>query len=151
MGERLENALAKLPKVRLVRNKKRLGLIKTRLIGAQLARSPTITFVDSHVEFNDGWLEPLLQRVSKNQNVYAVPVIAVIDNKTFEFKHDPMSEPQIGVFDWTMSFRWKHPDARQGVYSDSIASPAMAGGIYTVSRETFFRLGGYDDQMKVWI
>ena len=67
MGERLENALAKLPKVRLVRNKKRLGLIKTRLIGAQLARSPTITFVDSHVEFNDGWPEIGKESIDSNQ------------------------------------------------------------------------------------
>ena len=149
MGQRLERTLSKLPKVRLVRNHSRLGLIKTRLIGAELAKSATITFVDSHVEFNDGWLEPLLSRISIDQNIFAVPVIAVIDNKTFEFKHNPLSEPQIGSFDWTLQFRWESAPPRNGSYTKSINTPAMAGGIYTVKRETFFHFGAYDSQMKV--
>ena len=149
MGSRLERTLSKLPKVRLIRNRSRLGLIKTRLVGAKVASSPTITFVDSHVEFNNGWLEPMLSRIATSPNVYAVPVIAVIDNKSFEFKHNPLSEPQIGTFDWTMTFKWKEAPARNGSYTESIATPAMAGGIYTVRRDKFFHFGAYDEQMKV--
>lgn len=30
------------------------------------------------------------------------------------------------------------------------ASPAMAGGLFSIDREYFYDLGAYDDKMKIW-
>ncbi|KAK7926202.1 hypothetical protein WMY93_008512 [Mugilogobius chulae] len=52
----LEEYMVRFPKVRILRTKKREGLIRTRLFGAAAAKGEVITFLDSHCEANVNWL-----------------------------------------------------------------------------------------------
>ncbi|KAK4291479.1 hypothetical protein Pmani_035698, partial [Petrolisthes manimaculis] len=53
-------------KVRLIRNKERAGLIRTRTTGAEEARGEVILFLDAHCEVNKNWLPPLLAPIYRD-------------------------------------------------------------------------------------
>ena len=56
------------------------------MAGIEAAEAGVLTFLDSHIEATDGWLEPLLDRVARNYRTVACPVIEAIDEKTMQYK-----------------------------------------------------------------
>ena len=62
--------------------------------------------------------------------------------------------PQIGGFDWRLTFQWHSiPQVeldRRKEKTDPVRTPTMAGGLFAVSREYFRSIGSYDTGMDVW-
>ncbi|MGH0137830.1 UNVERIFIED_CONTAM: hypothetical protein FKN15_038394 [Acipenser sinensis] len=149
----LEEYISSLRKVRLVRARKREGLVRARLLGASIASGDVLTFLDCHCESHEGWLEPLLERIKEEETAVVCPVIDVIDWNTFQYLGNP-GEPQIGGFDWRLVFTWHVvPEREQKLRRspiDVIRSPTMAGGLFAVSKKYFEYLGTYDTGMEVW-
>ncbi|XP_004389017.1 polypeptide N-acetylgalactosaminyltransferase-like 6 [Trichechus manatus latirostris] len=83
LKDKLEEYMARFSKVRIVRTKKREGLIRTRLLGASMARGEVLTFLDSHCEVNVNWLPPLLNQIALNHKTIVCPMIDVIDHNHF--------------------------------------------------------------------
>ncbi|EEC06085.1 N-acetylgalactosaminyl transferase, putative [Ixodes scapularis] len=106
LKSQLEDYVAHLPKVKIVRAQKREGLIRARLLGAAAATAPVLTYLDSHCECTEGWLEPLLDRIARNSTTVVCPVIDVISDSTFEYHYRDSGGVNVGGFDWNLQFSW---------------------------------------------
>ncbi|XP_057380464.1 putative polypeptide N-acetylgalactosaminyltransferase 9 isoform X2 [Daphnia carinata] len=148
----LENYMAQYPKVKIVRLPKREGLIRARLLGLEHATAPVVTYLDSHCECTEGWLEPLLDRIARNTSFVVTPIIDVIDDSTFQYHYGP--GVAVGGFDWNLQFNWhaipEHEKKRRQHTADPAYSPTMAGGLFSIDREFFKKLGTYDDGFDIW-
>lgn len=111
------------PKVRIIRANKREGLIRARLLGAAAAKAPVLTYLDSHCECTEGWLEPLLDRIARDPTTVVCPVIDVIDDTTLEYHWRDSSGVNVGGFDWNLqvneiftSFSCEHWETVENTY-----------------------------------
>lgn len=145
--------LAKIQKVKVLRNDRRQGLIRSRVRGADAATAPILTFLDSHCECNVHWLEPLLERVAEDRSRIASPIIDVISMDNFAYVGASASLK--GGFDWNLVFKWDFMTAsemsirKQNVIAP-IRTPMIAGGLFVIDKSWFEEVGKYDMMMDVW-
>jgi len=148
----LEDYMAQYPKVKIFRAPERVGLIRARLLGAAKATAPVLTFLDSHIECTPGWLEPLVDRIARNATHVICPVIDVIDTETLEYQGNGYFA--VGGFDWNLQFNWhgvpEHENKRRGHSWAPAWSPTMAGGLFSIDKNFFERLGTYDNGFDIW-
>lgn len=154
LGQKLEDYVATLPvTVKVYRTGKRSGLIRARLIGAEKATGETLTFLDAHCECTKGWLEPLMARIVEDRTRVVCPIIDVISDDNFEYI--AASDMTWGGFNWKLNFRWyrvpqRELDRRNSDRTLPVRTPTMAGGLFSMDREYFNKLGKYDEGMDIW-
>ena len=122
LREKLQSYVSLFKKVRLIRAKKRQGLIRARLIGAEHARGEVLVFLDSHCESNYGWLEPLLARIAFDRSIVVTPDIEVVDLRTFTYSGEKGSNNR-GVFNWELTFKWRPLPQYEVKRRHSLADP----------------------------
>lgn len=138
--------------IKIIRNDKREGLIRARVIGSRLAKGDVLVFLDSHIEVNNDWLQPLLYQIAKENSTLAVPVIDIINPDTFVYSPSPLVR---GGFNWGLHFKWENIPTlgtlvNQSSFAGPFLSPTMAGGLFAVNREYFKYIGEYDMGMDIW-
>ncbi|XP_042294418.1 polypeptide N-acetylgalactosaminyltransferase 14 isoform X2 [Sceloporus undulatus] len=144
--------LIKLPKVKCLRNRKREGLIRSRIRGADMAQAGVLTFLDSHCEVNKDWLLPLLQRIKEDPTHVVSPVIDIVNLDTFAYV--AASSDLRGGFDWSLHFKWEQLSPKQKAKrtdpTEPIKTPIIAGGLFVIDKAWFNHLGKYDAAMDIW-
>jgi polypeptide N-acetylgalactosaminyltransferase len=149
--EPLENYLAEnfQGKVKLFHNRERLGLIVTRLQGAEKATGDVIVFLDSHMEVMTNWLPPLLDPIKENMRTATVPVIDKIQAKNL--RYEVTDGKCQGGFNWDLRYQYFIPTKKEEPPDDeNFVLAAMTGGAYAIDRKYFFELGGYDRGMFLY-
>lgn len=142
LKQQLDDYVAKnLAKVKIIRLAKRSGLIRGRLAGARLAKAKILVFLDSHSEANVNWLPPLLEPIVKDYKTCVCPFIDVIKFETFEYR--AQDEGARGAFDWELYYK-RLPLLPEDLLhpSEPFKSPVMAGGLFAISAQFFWELGG---------
>ncbi|XP_013148333.1 PREDICTED: polypeptide N-acetylgalactosaminyltransferase 3-like [Papilio polytes] len=152
LGKELEDAVEKLKNVQILRSTQRKGLVGARLMGARSAIGDVLVFLDAHCEVTPGWLEPLLERAGSD-DVFICPHIDLLSEDTFAYTKS--IDAHWGAFSWRLHFRWLMPSTevmknKAEHPSKPYPSPAMAGGLFAVTKSLFWRLGGYDEGMMIW-
>ena len=79
-------------------------LIKVHASNYFICSPQVLVFLDSHIEVNQGWLPPLIERVTMSQTSVVLPIIDIIDSDTFTYKSSPLVR---GGFTWSMRFSWE--------------------------------------------
>ncbi|XP_028290019.1 polypeptide N-acetylgalactosaminyltransferase 11 isoform X2 [Gouania willdenowi] len=135
-------------KVKVLRNQRREGLIRGRMVGADHATGEVLVFLDSHCEVNEAWLQPLLQPIVEQRRSVVCPIIDIISADTLLYSPSPLVR---GGFNWGLHFKWDPlpPPTRTGP-TEPFRSPTMAGGLFAMDRKYFEELGRYDPGMDVW-
>ncbi|XP_059871362.2 inactive polypeptide N-acetylgalactosaminyltransferase-like protein 5 [Delphinus delphis] len=131
-------------KIKLIRNKKREGLIRARLIGASRASGDVLMLLDSHCKVTKVWLEPVLNAIAKDPQMGVCPLIDASDYVTLEYQSSPVVR---GAFNWYLQFKRDRDfsyemDGPEGP-TRPIWSPAMTGGSCAINRHYFNAVGKY--------
>ncbi|XP_033719419.1 polypeptide N-acetylgalactosaminyltransferase 11 isoform X1 [Tursiops truncatus] len=138
-------------KIKVIRNTKREGLIRGRMIGAAHATGEVLVFLDSHCEVNVMWLQPLLAAIREDRQMVVCPVIDIISADTLAYSSSPVVR---GGFNWGLHFKWDLVPLSELGGTDGatapIKSPTMAGGLFAMNRNYFSELGQYDSGMDIW-
>ena len=122
-------------------------MLRSRIFGARRAEGDVLVFLDSHIEANVNWLQPLLARIKESRTNVVTPIIDVINADNFNYSPSPLVR---GGFNWGMNFKWEGLTSRVERFDAPIPSPAMAGGLFAMERNYFTELGEYDPGLDIW-
>uniref|UniRef100_A0A1B0G4S7 Glycosyltransferase 2-like domain-containing protein n=1 Tax=Glossina morsitans morsitans TaxID=37546 RepID=A0A1B0G4S7_GLOMM len=133
--------------VRCTCSDKHEGLVWFHVGAADAAIANVLTFLDSHVEWNEQWLGPLLERVRKDPTRVGCPVIDIIGMDNFQFIG--ASADLRGGVGWNLIFKWEYltPAERAASQHDptiAIRTTMIAGGLFVMDIVYFNKLGKYD-------
>ena len=123
------------------------SLLRSRIFGARRAEGDVLVFLDSHIEANANWLQPLLARIKESRTNVVTPIIDVINADNFNYSPSPLVR---GGFNWGMNFKWEGLTSRVERFDAPIPSPAMAGGLFAMERNYFTELGEDDPGLDIW-
>lgn len=154
LGAPLDKYVEQFEFMRVHRAKERLGTMRSRVVGTNMAKGEVVVFLDSHTEVNVGWLEPILYQISKDPKSIVQPSIDVVKPETFIFEHYFRNNIR-GHFQWSMAFEFVPIAPKQKIHIDAhpteaFDTPAIVGCAFAANRKYFLDIGGLDTGMRTW-
>ncbi|ODN01162.1 Polypeptide N-acetylgalactosaminyltransferase 5 [Orchesella cincta] len=148
MQQALPKYLSTFSKVKLFRMEQRQGVVKARLFGVEKAKGDIIIFLDSHIEVNKVWLEPLIERIEANGHHVCVPVLDQISPETFQYTPSPKT-PFSEIFMWDLNmFRNTPQNVNQENADKPMQTPVSKSGQFAISKAFFEKLGKFDPGLE---
>jgi len=144
---RIEELEAMSAKLKVLVLPKRHGLIKAKMKGMELVKSPVVVFLEPHCIVNRRWLEPLLLRIEAVPRGLVMPVLDAIPQDNFRL----YQRAAVGHFrlEWNFNLIYTAPAGLEDS-GKAYPSPATSGGIFAMRSEWFRHLELFDIGMRQW-
>mmetsp|Transcript_26157 Transcript_26157/g.78589 ORF Transcript_26157/g.78589 Transcript_26157/m.78589 type:complete len:568 (-) Transcript_26157:419-2122(-) len=135
------------------------GIFAARSKAAAEAVGEVLVFLPGGAELNDGWLEPLLDRIRRSPQSVVAPVLDAIVPDTLEWRTGLAMR---GAFDWALNTKADPFTAeseppiiaatrpRAVRKTDPFAVPILNHDVFAVGAEWFASSGGHDPGMESW-
>ncbi|MBO8156431.1 MAG: glycosyltransferase [Bacillaceae bacterium] len=122
-------------RVKLVRTNG-IGASRARNLGARLAKGELLVFCDAHLNFEDWWIDRLLEPVISGKTDAIASGIASQTN--------PSSVGYGQTLDHNLEVKWnpRPPSITE--------TPILPGGCFMIPKSIFDDVGGFDRGFKVW-
>ncbi|OWF40367.1 polypeptide N-acetylgalactosaminyltransferase 1-like [Mizuhopecten yessoensis] len=154
LKDELDMYLSLVPKARVIRNRQRAGLVRSRMNGARNATGDVLVFFDAHMECNTRWLEPLLHVLKVEPTAILQPVVDIIAAKSMEYYAYDDGRRYRGGFGWDMRYSWfvipEYLELAIASKTTPFITPVLVGNAIAVRRDHFFRIGGFDEGLDIW-
>ncbi|XP_021374554.1 polypeptide N-acetylgalactosaminyltransferase 1-like isoform X1 [Mizuhopecten yessoensis] len=155
LKDELDMYLSLVPKARVIRNRHRAGLVRSRMNGARNATGDVLVFFDAHMECNTRWLEPLLHALQDEPTAILQPDVDIIKADTMDYYSYPDGDRRSrGGFGWDLRYAWFEVPGfvEQALKSktEPFVTPVLVGNAIAVRRDHFFRIGGFDEGLDIW-
>ncbi|XP_052799402.1 polypeptide N-acetylgalactosaminyltransferase 13-like [Mya arenaria] len=139
-------------KVILIRNEKSRGLMMARQQGIERARSGHFVVLDSHIEFNIGWLEPILHRLVEEPKALLTSHVGVIDMETFEYLLGEWNTQFMCFEQISAKDQWTYYSEEFILKRNGSVAPIeycmVPGMMMAMKKDFFLQLGGFDPGME---
>lgn len=117
--------------------KENLGYAAANNLGAQMAQSPVLAFLNNDLVFRPGWLSPMLAVLQ------AQPAAFAVGNLQFKASDHTLDHAGIVFTEWGHPFHFRR-DLAQVRSRRECEFPAVTFACALVHRERFLALGGFD-------
>lgn len=113
-----------------------IGAARARNLGAEQSKGEYLIFCDSHLFFEDYWIDRLLEPIITGLADAVTPGIA------------PANNPNVVGFGQTLTSELGASWNRR--QHNSFPTAILPGGCFIISRKAFFDVGGFDQEFHVW-
>lgn len=143
-----DDCLARFPEVRLIRQSERSGPSPAKDRAARLAAGDAFVFLDAHCKAEAGAFAELVENVRRRPSTVFVPEVPALDVENWNNK---LHQSGCGAKLDLVSLRtpWAKPGelpAEDGF----VLSPGLVGCCAAMSRSLYFKLLGFDQDMRFW-
>ncbi|BFZ21367.1 hypothetical protein BsWGS_24406 [Bradybaena similaris] len=146
---RLEHYLSSLKKVSILRLTTPLGMAQAMMQGARKATGDVVVFLQPRCECTEGWLPPLLLAIVTDFSTVAVPLVDTIDSNTFQYDPVALQDVMVGSFTWELVASKRALARALENATLNAFTPVITDGIFALTRDNLFKLGGFDDGLTV--
>lgn len=115
---------------------KGVGAANARNLGAEKAAGKYLVFCDAHLDFEDGWLDRILEPIEKKQTDATTPAIGSVNNPGFTGYGQTLK--------FNLRIKWNNKQNRM------FETAVLPGACFAVPKKVFKDTGGFERGFKTW-
>jgi polypeptide N-acetylgalactosaminyltransferase len=144
-------------RIQIYRSPLRLGLIRARGIGGDLAQGPFMVFIDAHCKPHPNWLEPIGKLLIQSPKRIVNMEVGLLNGTSWSEIPSPGGRMAKATFQWNLGLAWEKELTRDQIVGLSgtqvDANPdlsPMTMGMFATTKQWWTLIGGLDRGLNTW-